>query len=173
MSEVEFLEALRQYFRGEKQESIAILAGSAVLLVSGAIMYLAVASHFVRGLAGMILLTGLVGAVVGGTIVLRTDRQVARLSALYEADAPRFVADEQPRIERVVRSFRVYRIAYTVAVVAALAFLLLSSRPLLHGLAVGMLVFAALGFTVDFFAEARAIDYAARVGSQAAKPAVR
>jgi hypothetical protein len=163
MAELEFLAALRQYFGAEKMESVAILGGAAVLLATGMALYLGVSSHFARGLAGVLLLTGLIGAVVGGTIVLRTDRQVAALGELYHSDRARFVATEGFRIERVVRSFRIYRAAYALAVVIALGFLLVGGRPLLQGLGVGLLLFAALGFTVDHFAEERAIEYAARV----------
>jgi hypothetical protein len=171
MAELEFLEALRQYFRAEKVESLAILGGSTVLLASGVVLYLGVASHFARGLAGILLLTGLIGAVVGGSIVLRTDRQVAGLTSLYQADRARFVAAEGARMTRVVNSFRTYRIAYAVAVLMGLGLLLLGGRPLLHGMGVGLLVFAALGFTVDHFAEARAHRYAAQVHAQAAASA--
>lgn len=165
MAELEFLDALRAYFRAEKMESVAILCGAAVLLATGAALFLGVASQFTRGLSAVLLLTGLVGAVVGGTIVLRTDRQVASLTALYETDRPRFAATEGARIERVVESFRIYRVAYAAAVLIGLVLLLIGGRPLLHGLGVGLLLFAVFGFTVDHFAEARAIAYAAHVQS--------
>jgi hypothetical protein len=59
----------------------------------------------------------------------------------------------------VVRSFGLYRIAYAVVVILALVFVFVLGRPLFHGLAVGLLILAALGFTIDFYAEARAHDY--------------
>lgn len=173
MAELEFVEALRQYFRAEKLESVAIVAGSAVLLATGAVLLASATAQFARGLAAVLLLTGVIGAIVGGTIVLRTDRQVADLVRLYETDRTRFASTEGPRIERVAKSFRTYRATYVVAVLLALALLVLSHRPLLHGLGVGLLLFAALGFTVDHFAETRAIDYEARVRSAAALPAAR
>jgi hypothetical protein len=171
MAELEFLEALRQYFHAEKLESVIILAGSTVLMAAGVVLYLGVASQFARGLAGLLLLTGLIGAVVGGAIVLRTDRQVAALTSLYQADRAGFVAAEGARMTQVVKSFRTYRIAYAVAVLTGLGLLLLGGRPLLHGMGVGLLLFAALGFTVDHFAEARAHRYAAQVHAQAATAA--
>jgi hypothetical protein len=32
-------------------------------------------------------------------------------------------------------------------------------KPLFHGLAVGLLILAALGLTIDYYAEARALGY--------------
>lgn len=163
---MEFLESLRQYFRGEKLESMLILAGSAILLAAGGGLLASTAGPFARGLGGVLLLTGLIGAVVGGTIVFRTDRQVAELTELYERDVGGFVAAEGSRIRKVVRSFRTYRIAYAVAVVAALALALSTRVPVLHGVALGLVVFAAFGLTVDHYAEARAIRYAEKVHGQ-------
>lgn len=171
MTEADFLEALRQYFRGEKVESLVILAGSGALLAAGGLLLGAVGSSFARGLGGVLLLTALIGAVVGGTIVLRTDRQVTALTELYRSDRGGFVDTEGARITKVVRSFRAYRAAYVVATLIGLGLLLLRGRPLLEGLGVGLLLFAALGFTVDHYAEARAIGYAAEVRSQGARSA--
>jgi hypothetical protein len=165
-SELEFLASLREYFRGEKVESVLILGGSTLLLATGIGFLAALPQPFVRGLAGVLLVSGAIGGVVGGTIVLRTDRQVAELTRLYEQDRARFAAEEAPRMRKVVRSFRGYRVAYSVAVLAGLGLLLLPSRPVLHGVGVGLLLFAALGFTVDHFAEARAIRYEKQVLAQ-------
>jgi uncharacterized membrane-anchored protein len=163
---MEFLEALHHYFRGEKLESIAILTGSALLLVAAAILITGVQQPFARGLGGVLLVTALIGAVVGGTIVFRTERQVAQLVSLYEADRSQFAAVEGSRMETVVRSFQIYKGAYVVAVLGAVLLLALGSSPMFHGVGVGLLLFAALGFTVDHYAEARAIGYAEQVRAQ-------
>ena len=59
----------------------------------------------------------------------------------------------------VVRSFGQYRIAYAGAALLALVFVFAMGRPVFQGIAVGLLVLAALGFTIDFFAEQRAREY--------------
>lgn len=68
----------------------------------------------------------------------------------------------------VVRSFAYYRVMYGLASIIALAFAFGSGRPALHGIAVGLLLFAALGLTIDYFAQARAIWYAQEIRSDAA-----
>jgi hypothetical protein len=40
-----------------------------------------------------------------------------------------------------------------------LVFVFALGRPLFQGLAVGLLVLAALGFTIEYFAESRAVEY--------------
>jgi len=168
--EREFLEALRLYFRGEKEESLVILAGSGLLLAAAGGLVSAEPQPFARGLAGALLLPVVVGSVVGGTIVLRTDRQVADLTSLYDADLDRFAASEGTRMRKVVRSFRTYRIGYSVVAATALGLGWSAARPVLDGVAAGLLVFAGLGFVVDHFAEARAIRYEKEVLAQGASP---
>ena len=53
----------------------------------------------------------------------------------------------------------VYRYGYVAATLLALVLVFAFGRPAHHGLAVGLLLLAALGFTIDFYAERRAIDY--------------
>jgi hypothetical protein len=96
---------------------------------------------------------------VGGSVYFRTDTQLRQLTELQQRDPSRFAAEEGPRIRQVVRSFTTYRIGYVIAVLGALALIFLLGRPVHHGLAVGLLLLAALGFTIDFFAERRAAEY--------------
>ena len=42
----------------------------------------------------------------------------------------------------------------------ALLFVFVLGKPIYHGLAVGLLILAALGLTIDYYAEARAVRYA-------------
>ncbi len=125
---------------------------------------------FARGLAlGLLLVAGL-GTVVGSTVYFRSDAQAQQLIELRQADPARFAAEEGPRIQQVVRSFGYYRIGYAIAVLAALALVFLLGGPFRHGLAVGLLVLAATGLTVDFYAERRAVTYAAALEAQGALP---
>ncbi len=70
-------------------------------------------------------------------------------------------------METVVRSFAYYRVMYGLACIIALAFVFASGRPALHGIAVGLLLFAALGLTIDYFARDRALRYTAEIGADA------
>jgi hypothetical protein len=55
---------------------------------------------------------------------------------------------------------------YTLAGVAALILVSFTKSPGLHGLAVGLFIFAAMGFTIDHYAEERARWYAEKVHAQ-------
>ncbi len=164
---MEFLDGLQQYFRGEKTESAVILWVSIALLAASLLLAFWVRQPFTRGLGAVLLLSALIGGSVGATVFFRTDGQVAQLSSLYRSSPEEFAEVEGRRIDKVMASFRYYRIMYVVAAIAAVALVSLTKLPALHGAAVGLFIFAAMGFTIDHYAEERAEWYAAKVHGQA------
>jgi len=157
-------EAITTYFRGEKAESVLILLAVAVLLIAAVVLLAWFREPFTKGLAAMLVVGALVGGSVGATIYLRTDAQAAALLAQAGADPGAFRAAEGPRMATVVASFAWYRYAYATAALLALVLVFFAGRPLHHGLAVGLLVVAAMGLTIDYYAEARAVRYVADAG---------
>jgi hypothetical protein len=164
-----FLNDMHLYFRGEKAESGALLLVTLALLLGGVALAFWVRQPFTRGLGAVLLAAALIGGVVGATVYLRTDRQVAQLTSLYESDRGEFARAEGGRMNTVVASFRLYRIVYALAGIAALILVSLTRNPALHGVGVGLLLFAAMGFTIDHYAEERARWYAGKVHAQGSK----
>jgi hypothetical protein len=153
-------QVLQEYFAGEKAEAFWILVtGTAATVGAVALWSWARGEPFARGLALALLLVAALGVGVGGTVYFRSDAQARGLIELRQSDPARFAAEEGPRVRQVVRSFGTYRVGYVAAVVIALLLVFGLGRPSHHGLAVGLLLLAALGFTIDFFAERRAVEY--------------
>jgi hypothetical protein len=163
-------EVIAAYFRGEKSEAALILLAGALSLVAALWLWFSVREPFARGLAAALLLTAALGLGVGGGVYFRTDTQVARLLQLQRSDPAGFAAEEGPRIHQVVRSFGIYRLCYAAAVILALLFVFVLGKPSQHGFAVGLLLLAALGLTIDFFAERRAEQYLQALQSVGALP---
>jgi hypothetical protein len=161
---------LQTYFAGEKSEAVLITLAGAACLAGAVALWFGVREPFARGLAAGLLVMAALGLVVGGSVYLRTDAQVRQLSELHQADPARFAAEEGPRIRQVVRSFGWYRACYGIAVLLALGLVFALGRPVHYGLAVGLLLLAALGFTIDFYAERRAVAYVAALESLHALP---
>ena len=158
MQDVETI--LQTYFGGEKSEALLIMLAGAACLAGAVLLWFWVREPFAKGLASGLLLMAALGLVVGGSVYFRTDAQVRELTQLQQADPATFAAEEGPRIRQVVRSFGWYRIGYALAVLSALLLVFALGRPVHHGLAIGLLLLAALGFTIDFYAERRAVAYA-------------
>lgn len=150
---------IRAYFAGEKSEAGLILLAGLAALAAALWLWFAIREPFARGLASTLLLVAALGLGVGGTVYFRSDSQAQQLLELRRTNPARFDAEEGPRIRQVERSFSLYRIAYAVVVILALVFVFTVGTALFHGLAVGLLILAALGFTIDYYAENRAVEY--------------
>lgn len=152
-------ELLRAYFAGEKAEAFWILAAGLASMVGAFVLFAWVREPFARGLASALILVAALGLGVGGTVYFRSDAQARSLVELHASDAHRFATQEGARMRQVVAGFGWYRIGYLVAALLALALVFVLGRPWQHGLAVGLLLLAALGLTIDSYAERRAVDY--------------
>src|SRR5512145_2167007 len=144
---------VRWYFSGEKAEAWWILAAGVASLVAAVVLWFVAREPFARGLAMALLIVAGLGVGVGGTVYFRSDEQAAQLVELQRTNPAQFTAEEGPRIRQVVHSFGTYRIGYAAAVLLALFFVFVMGRPSQHGFAVGLLLLAALGLTIDFYAE--------------------
>jgi hypothetical protein len=156
---MDFEQIVRWYFAGEKAEAFWILAAGIASLVGAIVLWFWGREPFARGLALALVIVAALGISVGGAVYFRSDAQASQLLEQQRAAPVRFAAEEGPRIATVVKSFALYRIGYAVAVLLALFFVFVMGRPSQHGFAVGLLMLAALGLTIDFFAERRAQQY--------------
>jgi lipoprotein signal peptidase len=161
---------LRWYFAGEKAEALWILAAGVASLVAAIVLWFVAREQFARGLALALLIMAGLGVSVGGTVYFRSDAQSQQLIEQQRTNPSQFAAAEGPRIQQVIRSFAQYRIGYAVAVLLALFFVFVMGKPSQHGFAVGLLLLAALGLTIDFFAERRAQLYLQALQAAGALP---
>jgi lipoprotein signal peptidase len=164
--EMDLVSIMQAYFHGEKVESILMVAASIVILVVAGLLFFVLRHPFAKGLAVVLLLTAIVAGSVGGAIVLRTDKQLTSLVSLYRTDPQKYWETEGARMAAVVKSFIYYRVLYGAACLVALLLVFASGRPVLHGVAVGLLLFGALGLTIDYFALDRAERYVAEIRAE-------
>lgn len=156
---MDFMEHAQLYFRGEKLAGITVALTAVALLAGAAALWWLQKDAFARGLASVLLVVGLVALGGGGFLALKTDNQVNRLAVQYQQGGAGVVAAEGERMEKVVRNFGYYRFVFYAAIAAALALLILLNTQTAIGIAVGLLLFAALGISVDAYAEHRAKVY--------------
>lgn len=157
---------IHRYFVAEKQESILFLLVGLAGVAAGIILFFFVRSHqsFYRGAAIPLFLLGWILAIVGYTVFARSDQQ--RIDVAYYAglNTAAFVRnDELPRMEKVMRSFVVYRWVEIGLFLAGIGLYLYFMRDIRHdfwrgfGLALALMALLALG--ADFFAERRGAAY--------------
>jgi hypothetical protein len=150
--------AVIQYFSGEKRESLLFLAAGVLAIVAS--LFLVRAASPLRGMAYPLSAIALIQLVVGGTVFARTDGQTRALHAQLQRDPRGYAAAELPRMDKVRRSFQIYKVIEIVLLAAGVAgMFLLRERETLYAVALGLALQAALMLVFDLAAERRADIY--------------
>ena len=160
-------DALRMYFDGEKYAGL-ILAGVAMAAMLTA--FLLFRAGELRSLAMTLAVVALAEIALGVGLYVRTDPQVRRLEAYLQADEPNFYRAETARMARVQRNFVLVEYAELfVIVTTALVAVWMKARPSPSGVALGLLINAAILLTFDVLAERRGAQYLAMLTDHALK----
>jgi hypothetical protein len=156
-----------RYFAEEKAESVVfVLMGVVAIAVS---VWLWRTGSAYRGMAYPLIGVALIQLVVGGTVFLRTDGQVAALTEQLGSAPAAYQAAELARMEVVMRSFALYKIIelalFAVGVGLTYAF---RHKETLYAVGVGLVVQSSLMLVADLFAEKRGDTYLAQIRTLAA-----
>lgn len=151
--------AMTTYFQGEERLGIA-LAVVGVALGAGALwVWRTQSGPFAAWLAvpAVVLALGFTGG--GVYLAVRTQKQVAELTAQLEADRPALVAAESARMAKVNANWILAKSMWTGVIAGALVLLMVVRREWAAGLGLALLLAATVLFFVDVFAERRAGPY--------------
>jgi hypothetical protein len=163
---VDLLAAIEDYFRGERHEMFAILAGALGLVIVAAALHAAGRDGFARGFG---LTSALVAMLLSATAVslLRRDppHQARLVAAVQGAEARAALAVEATRMAEVVARYPHYRHAALGLGLLALAAVAISRRGWVNGAAAGVLVLLVAQLTIDHYSEARATRYAGQLSA--------
>ncbi len=150
--------AIEQYFLGERHEMQAILSGVFVLFVAGFLLRRS-GESFARGLSLPLLLTAVIFACVAIPLLIRDNQHKAKLVSQISTQFEQVRNEEMQRITNVIKWYPYYRYVYLISIVSALFLFLFKHRAFWQGTAVGLLVFASIGFVIDHYSENRARNY--------------
>jgi membrane protein CcdC involved in cytochrome C biogenesis len=149
---------IQSYFVAEKVEGlIGTVVG--VLAIALSVTLWVKASPY-RGMAFPLVLVGLLQIGVFGSVYLRTDRQVAELSAQLEASPATFKVAEIPRMETVMKNFRTYKLVEIAILLAGIVMTFVwKDRDMLYSAGVGCILQGSLMLVADLLAEHRGEVY--------------
>jgi hypothetical protein len=156
--EFQMKDQLVRYFQGEKAES-ALFVFAAVAAVVISLVLINSANEY-RWIAAPLIAIALLQATVGGAVLLRTNRQVTRLTDQLDSDPLDYRAQELARMEAVQRNFRLYKIAEIALLAVGIALTYaLRARIGWYSVGVGCIAQASLMLVFDLLAEHRAEVY--------------
>ena len=159
------------YFAEEKLESLGfVIAGVVALAVS---VWLWRTGSSYRAMAFPLVAVALLHLVVGGSVYLRTDGQVAALTAQLAQAPSAFQAAELARMDVVMRNFALYKLIELALLAAGIALTYaFRHREALYAVGIGLVIQAGVTLVADLFAEKRGDTYLAAVRTLSSSAAV-
>lgn len=147
---------IQSYFFAEKWEGLVfVLVGIAAIALS---LWLWRGPY--RGMGVPLVLVALIQIAVGGSVFLRSDKQEAQVISLLESDIPALKAQEIPRMEVVMKNFRIYKFVelcvFAVGVALTFAF---AQKNFAYSAGIGCIAQGAFMLVLDLFAEHRGESY--------------
>lgn len=153
------MDHILKYFSGEKlQCSIGIIIGLLGLALSIYFIYLNKVD--LKGIAfAFIPLSILLLAICIG-IVIRTPKDIKRVSTYYESAPNKMQTEELPRMKKVMKTFPVIkRVEIGFIIVGILLSLVFWRNDLIRGIGIGLIIQGIILYGFDHFAESRGKVY--------------
>ena len=155
------------YFNGEKNAGLFIAVLGFAVAVAALVLFRARADF--RSFALTLGIVALVEIAIGAGLYLKTDPQVGRLRTQLDSNPSAFHTDEGARMARVQRNFVVIEyVEVALIVVTAIVAIARKSNATLTGVALGLLINAALLLAFDLIAERRGAVYLAAIETRGA-----
>lgn len=151
---------IETYFQNERAESLLFLAIGVVAIAFAGWFWLSSKGEFYRGMAWPLLLVGLIQVIVGGTVYVRSPKDIKAVTGFAEAAPDKLKSVEIPRMENVMKNFVIYRYAEIALMIAGLVLILMNKDiNFWKGLGAGLFAQSSLMLAADFFAEKRGRIY--------------
>jgi MFS family permease len=149
--------AISAYFHAQRLVATIGLV-VALLTFAVALVMLSFGDAFVRGLSVVLIVIALA---TGGLCATLAVRYRPHADSIVRVRSSFSVAREAARIERRIDRYRYYHVALAGVACVAVMLLLVTFAPTWQGVAVGMLLLAGFGITLEHFDRQQAIVYLA------------
>ncbi len=154
---------IEKYFIAEKQESLVFLIIGIAAILLALIFYFSGKSQIYRGAAIPLLVLGLLQAVAGYTVYMKSDDQRVSQVYAYDMNPDQLKTTELTRMRKVKANFKIYRWVEIGTILAGLALILLfRSQPekaFWLGLGIALAIITVELFIADYIAGKRASVY--------------
>jgi hypothetical protein len=139
---------VEKYFGAEKAESFLFVLVGLVAITLAVYFFAKLKQPFYNGIAYPLIAIALIQITVGGSVYLRSSKDIARVNQMIQIDKTRIQTEEIPRMKIVMNNFVFYRWIEIV-----------KSATMWKGVGLGLVIQSALMLLLDFFAESRGREY--------------
>lgn len=150
---------IEKYFEGEKMQCIVGIIIS-IICISISVYFLFLQKPLLKGASYSFIPLSLLLLAICIGIVVRTPKDVERVTAFYKVDREKMQMEELPRMEKVMKSFAVVKVVEVCFFVAGLLLAMSFWRnDFVKGIAIGLMVQSAILYLFDHFAANRGKVY--------------
>jgi membrane protein YdbS with pleckstrin-like domain len=150
---------IEQYFAAEKQAGLIFLSFGIVAVIAALIFLFVLKTPFYKGAAIPMIIVGLIAGGIGFTIYKRSDDDRIRNVYAYDLNPDDLKQKEYPRMQKVMKSFRVIIIAEVVILAAAVFVLFFfrsnEAQQTWSGIGAGLLIMCIIALALDISAQKR------------------
>lgn len=167
---MDFAQHLANYYKGERLEAVMLTAFGITTMGVAVVMWQHSGQNaFLKGLFYPIVFLAIFTFLAGGFGVYNNSQRLAVMPAQYIQNPTALVQTESNRFEgrKGVNSWWMpLKILWTSLALAGIALTFSAHSDLTHGIAIGLICIAAMGFLIDGFAHHRAKLYMAALLTQ-------
>jgi hypothetical protein len=158
---------IEKYFIAEKQESLVFLIIGIAAILLALLFYNVVRTQVYRGAAFPLLILGLVQAIAGYAVYIKSDDQRVSQVYAYDMNPDQLKTVELTRMRKVKTNFLIYRWIEIGAFIAGATLIILFRKRTDNffwlGLGITLTVMAAELFIADYIAGKRAFHYTSQL----------
>ncbi|AXY76436.1 hypothetical protein D3H65_21625 [Paraflavitalea soli] len=158
---------IEKYFMAEKQIGLIFFIIGIVAVALAIVCFFVLRTSFYKGTAWPLVLIGLIQLIIGFAVFQRSDGDRQRNVYAYDMDPQQLKEKELPRMQKVSKSFTIYKSVEMVLIVASIILILVyRSKPekmFWVGLGIALLIQAIMMLGADYSAEKRAKAYTSKL----------
>jgi len=153
------MDNILNYFNGERIQCF-IGAIASIIFIAISVFFLLQQKTFLKGIAYPIILLSILLLLICIGIITRTSNNIERVSAFHKETPDRIQIEEIPRMEKVMKSFKmIKKIEVVIFIIGLVLTYLFWRNELIRGIAIGLVVISISLYTFDHIAESRGEKY--------------
>lgn len=162
------MDTVSNYFSAERTESLVFITVGLLALLASAACVIVLRKPLFNGMALTLTVVAVLQLIVGITIYQRSPQDTARVQQMLQSAPKRIQSEEVPRMQVVMRNFRIYLgVEVVLLILALLVIPFAAPGGFLRGAAIGLALQAVFTAVLDLVATRRGEAYLNWLLSQA------
>lgn len=154
------MNSIEKYFNAEKSESILFVLVGVMAILFATYFFTKLKQPIYNGMAYPFIAVAMIQIVVGGSIFVRSPKDILRVNHIVGNERLKIQAEEIPRMETVMKNFVLYRwIEISLIVLGIILFFIFPNSSFWRGVGIGLIIQAGFMLLLDYFAERRGSIY--------------